>query len=117
MISCGETYPIALFKHKENSAYEYEEKPLLTFYGRPARPVERNFYSIQQGINGGVDETFIFASTLPAQVEVGDKVFFMGKYRTVQSVGVYLEATRVVNASVMNPEKLIERAPKGITLQ
>lgn len=117
MISRGETYLLTLYKRKKNSAYETEETPLLTFYGRPAKPVERNFYAIQQGVSNGVDEVFIYASTLPAQVSVGDKVFYMGKYWTIQSVGVYLEATRVVNASIMNPEKLMARAPKGLTLR
>lgn len=117
MISCGETYLITLYKRKPNSAYEYEQIPALAFYGRPARPLERNYYSIQRGVSGGMDETYIFASTLPAQVEVGDQVEFMGKRKTVQSVGVYYEATRVVNASIMNPEKLVERAPKGITIR
>ncbi len=117
MISYGETYLIALYKRKANTSYEYDEKPLLTFYGRPAKPIERNYYSIQQGVSGGLDETFIFASNLPTQVEVGDQVEFMGRRKTVQSVGVYLESTRVINASIMKPEKLIERAPKGITIQ
>lgn len=117
IVSRGETYNLWLFKRVPNSSYEYEDTASLCFKGRPARNSERNYYSIQKGFANGVDEVYIFSSHLPAEVAVGDRVFYLGKFWSVSSVGVYFEEARVVNASVMDSEKLIDKAPKGITLK
>lgn len=117
MLSRGEVYTLVLYKRKKNTSYEYEDVPKLTFKGRIAKPIERNFYDIQSGVTGNSDEVYIFSSNLPNEVEVGDRVYHLGKFWTVSSVGVYLEQTRCVNASVFDPKKLIEMSPKGITLK
>ncbi len=117
MVSRGEAYTLTLYKRKKNSAYEYEDKPLCTFKGRPAKSMEKNSYSIQSGVIGGADDIFVFATQLPADVVAGDRVLYLGKYWSVSSVGVYLEELRMVNASIMDDKKLMEMAPKGLTLK
>lgn len=117
MVSRGEIYTLSLYKRKKNSAYEYEEKPVCVFKGRPARNVEKGSYAVQNGVMNGMDDTFIFATTLPTDVSVGDRVLYLGKFWQVSSVGVYLEELRLVNASIMDDRKLMEKAPKGLTLK
>lgn len=117
MVSRGEVYTLTLYKRKKNSSYEYEDVPALSFKGRPAKNLERNFYTIQSGITNGVDEIYIFSSSLPIEVSVGDRVFYLGKFWSVSSVGVYLEQGRFVNAGIMDAKKVIEKAPKGFTLK
>lgn len=113
----GETYDLALYKREKNSAFETKAVPDLLFKGRPARPMEKSIYSLRNGVTTGTDEVYVYCSNLPAQVSVGDRVFYMGKYWQVTSVGVYFENTRVVNASIMSPQVLMDNAPKGITLR
>lgn len=117
LVTRGENYTLSVFKLKPNSSYEYEDMPSFCFKGRPARTMERNFYTIQSGVTNGVDEVFIFASNVPKELKVGDKVLYLAKYWTISSIGVYLEESRLVNADIMNPQKLMERAPKGFTLK
>lgn len=117
LVTRGETYDLALYKRDKNSSFSAEQVPDLTFKGRPAQNLEKNFYSIRSGVTGGMDEIYIFATHLPAEVSVGDRVFYLGKLWQVSSIGVYLEATRVVNASIMDSKKLMEKAPKGLTLR
>lgn len=117
LVSRGETYTLTLYKRTKNSEYEADRLPDCTFKGRPAQPIEKNFYSIRNGVTSGTDEVYIYSSHLPTIVSVGDKVFYMGKFWQVGSIGVYLEATRVVNASIMDSKKLMEKAPKGLTLR
>lgn len=117
MVTRGETYIFVLYKRKKNSSYEYEDTPKLMFKGRPAKPIERNGYAIQSGVMGGIDDAYIISSNLPSEVSVGDRVFYLGKFWQVTSIGVYYESLRVVNASIMSAEKLMESAPKGITLK
>lgn len=117
MVSRGEIYTLTLYKRKKNSAYEYEDVPKCTFHGRPAKNVEKNSYALQNGVMNGIDDTFIFATKLPTDVSVGDRVYYLGKFWSVSSVGVYLEELRMVNASIMDDKKLMERAPKGLTLK
>lgn len=117
MVSRGEIYTLELYKRKKNSAYEYEERPKCVFKGRPAKNVEKGSYSVQNGVMNGTEDTFIFATTLPTEVTAGDRVFYLGKFWQVSSVGVYLEELRLVNASIMDDKKLMEKAPKGLTLK
>lgn len=117
MVSRGEIYTLTLFKRKKNSAYEYEDTAKCVFKGRPAKNVEKTSYALQNGVLNGIDDTFVFATQLPAEVSVGDRVYYLGKFWSVSSVGVYLEEMRMVNASIMDDRKLMERAPKGLTLK
>lgn len=113
----GETYLFERLKRKENSPYEWEDAPDITFFGRPANQMERRTYRIQQGVNGGTDSVFVICSNLPSDVKVKDKIRFMGKVWTVESVGYYFDSNRVVNANIMSEEYLIARSPKGINIQ
>ena len=113
----GETYDFQLVPRKENSAYEYENHPSITFRGRPANSIEKKNYRIQQGVNGNTDSVYVICSNLPNEIKPGDRITFVGKVWTVNSVGYYYEDNRVVNNSIMSNEYLMERCPKGLNLQ
>ena len=117
MVSSGETWLLTLYKRKKNSQYEYEDTPLLTFYGRPTKAYEQTLYTVQTGVTNGADDTYVFSSNLPVEVSVGDRVLFLGKMWSVGSTGVYLEEGRYVNASVLDPDFILKNCPKGITLK
>lgn len=112
----GETYLLKRFKRKENSSYEYESFPDVTFRGKIANNPEQKMYRIQKGVNGSIDSVYIVSSNLPVDISVGDKVEMMGKIYTVESVGYYYELAKYVNASILDNEYIISRCPKGITM-
>lgn len=113
----GETYHLELYKRLENSAYEWNPVPLLTFKGRPANTMEIKNYRIQQGTHGNTDSIYVLASNLPADVKPNDKVVFLGKEWQVMSTGYYFDNSRVVNAGIFSDEYLIKNCPKGLNLQ
>ena len=113
----GETYELQLFRRVENSAYEFEDKPSAYFYGRPANQMEKREYRIMQGVNGDSTSIYVLCSNLPKDIKIKDRVYFLGKVWSVESVGYYYENNRVVNGKVFSNEYLIERSPKGLNLQ
>lgn len=117
MVTNNEKYILSLYKRKPNTPYEWEDKPSITFRGRPASQVERKMYRIQQGVNGGTDSTYIYVTNLPDIVKEGDKILFNGKEWTVASVGYYFDATRFINPSLMSDEYIAKKCPKGINIQ
>lgn len=113
----GENYKYKVYKRKENSPYEWEESPIVTFKGRPASQLEIKQYRIQKGVNGGTDSVFVICSNLPAIVDEKDKIFFLGKEWTVQSIGYYFDEAKFVNAGLFSDEYIAARCPKGLNLQ
>ena len=91
--------------------------PDITFFGRPASPQERKNYRIQAGVHGSNESIYIVASNLPSEVKVDDKITFNGDEKTVESIGYFLEDSRIVNNHVMSNKYIIDRCPKGLTLR
>ena len=112
----GETYEIVLYQRKENSAYEYNDFPTLSFYGRPAGQLEKKQYRIQKGVDGNTDSQYIFVSNLPDNVKIGDRVYYLGKYWIIESIGYYFDSNMLVNAKIMSDEYIQKRCPKGIAI-
>lgn len=112
-----EKFILEVVRRKENSPYEYEVVVEYRFKGRPASQIEKKEYRIQKGVNGNTDSTFIYASNLPKELNIGDKVRFLGKIWTIQSIGYYFDAARFVNPSCLREEQIIARCPKGINIQ
>lgn len=113
----GERYEFKVYKRKENSSYEWQENVAFTFYGRPANQMEKRNYRIQKGANGSSDSIYCICSNLPEEISVKDKVVFLGKEWTVESIGYYFDSSYIVNPAVLSDEQIIERCPKGINLQ
>ena len=113
----GESIRFLVYKRKENSSYEWEDAPSLSFLGRMANDIERKEYRIQKGVNGGKESVFILSSNLPSDIIVGDRVDFMQKQWVVGSVGFYYTQSRVINYKVMDENKMMKKCPKGITLE
>ena len=113
----GERYRIEVYKRKANSAYEWEETPYCVFYGRPANQMEKRTYRIQKGVNGNSDSVFILSSNLNQELNLIDKVVFLGKEWKVESIGFYFDSNLIVNPNIMSDEYLIKRCPKGVALQ
>ena len=112
----GESIEFALYKRKENSPYEWEDSPALTFLGRLANDIERKQYRIQQGVNGSSESVYILCSNLPLELRVGDQIEYLGKKSTIQNTGYYLNQSRIVNFKIMNHDYIVSRSPKGIVI-
>ena len=112
-----ERFILEVYKRKANSKYEWEDASSSSFRGRIASDIEKKNYRIQKGVNGNTDSTFIYCSNMPKTIDVGDKVKFMGKIWSVQSIGYYYNASRIINPNVMSDQQIIARCPKGINLQ
>lgn len=111
----GETYVFKLYSRKPNSDYKYEENPKF-FNGRPAGKIEKKSYRMQKGVEAGEDSLYILSTHLPLDINDKDKVEFLGKLWTVQSIGYYLKENLIVNASLFDEEYIIKRCPKGVVL-
>lgn len=114
--TADEKYVLKLYRRIKNS-YEWESQPCLTFKGKPASQAEVKNYRVQKGVNGNTDSIFVKATNLPLEVNVEDRIEFLGKFWTVKSVGYYFDSALFVNPSVFSEEKIIARCPKGINLQ
>lgn len=112
-----ETYTIELTKKKDNTPYVYENAPCITFKGRPMNQIERKNYRVEKGVNGGSDSAYIKATNLPKDIAEGDRIRFLGKIWTVMSVGYIFDQARLVNASCLSEQQIVDRCPKGINVQ
>lgn len=117
LVTNNERYKFKVKRRKENTDYQWEENVSLEFFGRPANQVEKKQYRIQQGVNGNSDSVYVLASNLPSELNIKDKVIYLGKEWTVMSIGYYFDQSRFVNPGVMSEEAIIRRCPKGINLQ
>lgn len=117
LTNINERYECKLFKRLENSPYEYEQEPSITFRCRPATRQEKNEYRLQAGVHTTTDSVYLVSSNLPENIKDGDKVLFKGQLWIVASVGYYFDENILVNASLMSDKYIEERCPKGITLK
>ena len=112
-----ETYTLKLYKRvRGNSAYEYDENSILSFKGRPANRMEVKLFRVVKGVNGATNGVMLVCSNLPDQVEIDDKVEFMGKIMLVKNIGYFYNENGIENSSLFSNEYLALRCPKGITL-
>ena len=112
-----ETYVFRLFKRvRGNSAYEYSNEPILSFKGRPANKLETKIYRIVKGVNSSNNGVTIYCSNLPNEVEIDDRIEFMGKIMLVKNIGYFYNDNNMENAGIFSNEYLAMRCPKGITL-
>ena len=112
-----ETYVFRLFKRlRGNSAYEYPAEPTLTFKGRLANRLETKIYRIVKGVNSSTNGVTIYCSNLPNEVEIDDRVEFMGKIMLVKNIGYFYNDNNMENAGIFSNDYLALRCPKGITL-
>ena len=117
LVTNNERWNFKVKKRLANSPYEWEKEVSLEFKGRPANQVEKKQYRVQQGVNGNTDSVYILASNLPSDLNIKDKVIYLGKEWTVMSIGYYFDQARFVNPGIMSEKAIIERCPKGINLQ
>lgn len=116
--SRGETFVFEVYHRIENSKYDYEEQPYLTFKGRIASPTEKKKYQLQRGVNATENSLYIFASNLPtSELKPSDRVKFKGTMKLIESIGYYLNDLNMINGDIMSYEYLMSRSAKGITLQ
>lgn len=113
----GETYKADVKERIENSDYEWEAPIKFSFWCRPASQMEKKTYRIQKGVNGNSDSIFLISSNLPEDIKPKDKINFMGKEWTVESVGYYFDSSLIVNANILSDEQIIARCPKGVNIQ
>lgn len=112
-----ETYELKLYKRlRGNSAYVYGNTPILVFKARPATQMETKLFRITKGVNSSTNGITLYCSNLPNEVEIEDRVEFMGKIMLVKNIGFFYNDNKVVNAGVFSTEYLALRSPKGITL-
>lgn len=116
IVTRGEDYELKRYPRKKDSPYEFDSVPDVVFRGRPAGQSERKTYRVQQGVEGNNDSIYIMSSNLPTGIKPKDRVSFMGKVYSVQSVGYFLDRNLIVNARSFSVEYLESRCPKGVVL-
>ncbi len=98
-----------------DNKWDFDENA-ITFRGRPASNYEKKTYNIQKGVKVRSDSLFIYSTNLPENIKADDKVMYLGKIWTVESVGYYLDQNKIIDASIFNEEYIAANSPKGITL-
>jgi len=116
LVAIGENYTLEKYDLQPNSKYEYNTFPSLSFKGKPVGKKDIKRYRIQQGVEGSTDSVYVQATNLPDEVKSGDRIKFMGKYWTVESIGVFIDTSLIINASLFNDDYIIKRSPKGLAL-
>lgn len=117
IVARGETYRLDRYPRLEDSPYEFEKVPDISFFGRPASNVEKRNYRIQQGVDGNSESVYVVCTNLPSNVKPKDRIMFLGKFWSVQSIGFYYEENKVLNGKVFSNDYLVARCPKGLNLQ
>ena len=112
-----ETYILKLYKRKRgNTAYEYDEVPILTFKGRPASRLEKKTYRVVKGVNTAQNGVTMYCSNLPNEIEPEDLVEYLGKKLLVKDIGYFEENSNFTNAGIFSDQAVLDKFPKGITL-
>ena len=111
----NETLEFVVFPRKENSKYEYDKSKSFTFRGRIANAREKKLYRLQSGVNTNQDTTYIYATNLPKEINVGDQIRFLGQTQTIKSVGFYYDVNGIVNLSLFSDEYIQAQCPKGLS--
>lgn len=111
-----ENYTIKLKPTIPNSEFLSSDEEIIVKC-RPASNLEKKEYRIQQGVVGSEESVYIYCSNLTAPIKVGDRLEFLGQRKVVTSVGYYYDKNLFINPSAFDPEYIISKCPKGITLQ
>ena len=112
-----ETYILKLYKRKRgNTAYEYDEVPILTFKGRPASRLEKKTYRVVKGVNTAQNGVTMYCSNLPNEIEPEDLVEYLGRKLLVKDIGYFEENSNFTNAGIFSDQAVLDKFPKGITL-
>lgn len=116
LLPSKDTYPIKLFKRVKNSAYDYEEVA-TNFRGKPVQKAEVKNYRIMQGVGGNDSSVYIQITNIPQNLAPQDKITFMGRTYSIESIGYFFDDNKLVNASLFDEEYIIAHCPKGVALQ
>ena len=114
-VSRNETYKAIVYKRLENSN-AYEEAPSFEFNCRVANDFDKNTFVPTNGLYTESSGVLLYASDIPFEINIHDKIVFLGKEHLVESVGYYLRKNRLVNASISSDDKILEESPKGVQL-
>ena len=114
LVSRGECFVAQVYKRKQNSA-EYNNYPSFSFWCRPASDLERKQY-VSNGLITKSDSLMLYATRINGEIENGDHILFNGEMKIVSSVGYYLTKSKNIGAYCFNPQEIINKAPKGISL-
>lgn len=112
----NDLYTFKLYKLKPNSSYEYEESPTLTFKGSIMSDWDKEKYKLISGVNLSQSSIYIRCDNLPQEVKDGDRVFFLEKFWTIESVGYVIRDLGLINPSIFSVDYIISKCPKALTL-
>ena len=111
----NENYELSFCPIKNNS-WDFDENG-IKFKGRPASSLEKKCYNLQRGVVNDDVSIYIYSSNLPENIKPEDKVLYLGKTWTVESVGYYFYSARFVDPSCFDEEYIKARCAKGITIK
>ena len=107
----------ATLYHRVKNSHEYDTEHPVTFECRTASEKELEHFYPLRGLN--VHKTGLTLYTqhdILDVIEDDDKLVFMGQEYLIDSVGIYLSQSRMVNQRMFNDSHVIENSPKGIRI-
>lgn len=114
-LTSNETYTFIAGKLKTNS-FELDKDTAIMFKGRPASSYEQKRYNVMKGVVNNKNSVYIYATNLPEEIKVDDKVEYLGSIKTVSSIGYYLDQNKIIDGGIFDPDYIKAISPKGITL-
>ena len=115
IVARNETYKALVYKRLENSN-EYDEDVSFEFNCRVANDIDKKSFVPTSGLYTQQDSVMLYATNIPYDLDIHDKILFLGKEYIVESVGYYLKKNRVVNASIFSDDKIFSDSPKGVVI-
>lgn len=115
LIPSRDTLQVTFWHAIKNSSFEYEQQPHYAKASVVGQKQEKT-YRIEQGVQTKDDSTYLKITNLQEDIQVGDRVLFMGEYKTVQSVGYFFDESLMSSFAMFNEEYIKARSPKGIAI-
>lgn len=114
--SRGQFYKATLYRRIENSN-DYEPYPNCYFKCRVVTHEETKSFFLTDGLLNADTGIFVMSNDLKIKPNIDDKVYFLGRFWLVSTIGVYIMENRIVNGSDLNMDEILKNSPKGLRLE
>lgn len=117
MISRGSENLIATIWRRKTNSLEYEDTPSFSFRCRIADSKDLEEYQNVSGLIQNESLMTLYASRVPKEIKLGDKILILGEEKIVKNIGYYMNESNQMHAYSLKLEEIYKRCPKGIKVQ
>jgi len=100
----------------DNTLIGETHNPEIIFRGSPAGNKDKKSFRLTKGVAGSDNSIMVKCSNLPDNIDIDDRVFFMGEWYSVKGIGYYYEQSKFVNGGIFDEKYIQDRCEKGLNL-